>query len=65
MQPLMSQSCCDLYTIRLDTTVFQPSSAQRKLLRKWDQYLAGKQGGVQGGEGRKIDVGRCALLPFS
>ena len=41
LQPDNEVTCCRQYTIRLDVTDFQPSKAHRKLLRKWEQYLAG------------------------
>lgn len=35
MQALMPDTCCCLYTIRLDATQFQPTKSQSKMLRKW------------------------------
>ncbi|GAX75009.1 hypothetical protein CEUSTIGMA_g2455.t1 [Chlamydomonas eustigma] len=34
-KPLMPDTCCSLYTIRLDAPAFQPTKEQRKLIRKW------------------------------
>lgn len=41
LQPILDKTCCPQYTIRLDVTQFQASSAQQALLRKWDRFLAG------------------------
>jgi len=42
LQPLMPETCCCAYTIRLDVTTFQPSKSQRKLLRTLDNLLRGQ-----------------------
>jgi arginyl-tRNA--protein-N-Asp/Glu arginylyltransferase len=41
LQPDNQTTCCRQYTIRLDVTDYQPAKAHRKLLRKWEHYLAG------------------------
>jgi arginine-tRNA-protein transferase len=41
LQPDNKSTCCKQYTIRLDVTQHQPSKAQKRLLRKWEQFLAG------------------------
>jgi arginine-tRNA-protein transferase len=41
LQPDNKSTCCKQYTIRLDVTQHKPSKAQKKLLRKWEQFLAG------------------------
>ncbi len=41
LQPILDQTCCPQYTIRLDVTQHQASSAQQALLRKWGRFLAG------------------------
>eukprot|EP00955_Chlamydomonas_euryale_P114424 366278-Chlamydomonas_euryale.AAC.16 len=53
----MEESCCKLYTIRLDTTLFSPSKSQRKLLRRWEQYLAGSSSGTTLGGTRGSSAG--------
>jgi hypothetical protein len=50
MQPDMNATCCKLYTIRLDTTLFQISKSQSKLLRRWEGFLAGEREGQGAGE---------------
>ena len=42
-RPNMKESCCCLYTIRLDATSFNASKSQRKLLRRWKSFLAGER----------------------
>ncbi|KAL4420000.1 hypothetical protein ABPG75_007098 [Micractinium tetrahymenae] len=39
--PLQERSCCQLLTIRLDVTRFQPNKEQRRTLRRWQAYLEG------------------------
>ena len=36
------QSCCQPYTIRLDTTEYQISHSQRKVMKKFNKYLLGE-----------------------
>jgi hypothetical protein len=36
------QNCCPAYTIRLHAASFQPSAAQKKALRRFDQFLSGE-----------------------
>ncbi|MGH0121692.1 UNVERIFIED_CONTAM: hypothetical protein FKN15_076288 [Acipenser sinensis] len=38
-KPIMNQTCCPQYTIRCDTTNFQPSKPQKKILKKMGKYL--------------------------
>ncbi|DBA69538.1 TPA: hypothetical protein ACH3X2_012737 [Trebouxia sp. C0005] len=40
-KPNMQQTCCPQYPIRLDVHKFQPNKAQKRVLRKWDRFLAG------------------------
>ena len=42
LQPLMPETCCCAYTIRLDVTKFQPNKRQRKLLSKLDNLTKGE-----------------------
>jgi arginine-tRNA-protein transferase len=44
LQPDNKVTCCTQYTIRLDVTQHQPSKAHKRLLRKWEQFLAGALG---------------------
>lgn len=38
-KPIMNQTCCPQYTIRCDSTNFQPSKPQKKILKKMGKYL--------------------------
>ncbi|XP_033887058.2 arginyl-tRNA--protein transferase 1 isoform X6 [Acipenser ruthenus] len=38
-KPIMNQTCCPQYTIRCDSTNFQPSKPQKKILKKMSKYL--------------------------
>lgn len=40
-KPNMQQTCCPQYPIRLDVHKFQPNKAQKRVLKKWDRFLAG------------------------
>lgn len=55
-QPVMHETCCPQYTIRLDVARFKPVKAQRQVLNRLRRYLDGedrsKPGGVaEGGKG--------------
>ncbi|GFR47404.1 hypothetical protein Agub_g9121 [Astrephomene gubernaculifera] len=51
-KPDLVRSCCKAYTIRLDVQQFQPDKGQRRLLRKWRDFLSGSQPmAVEQGEG--------------
>ncbi|WIA11769.1 hypothetical protein OEZ85_011863 [Tetradesmus obliquus] len=51
-KPDNKETCCRQYTIRLDVTQNQPSKAHKRLLRRWEQFLAGQlQHGVSDAEG--------------
>ncbi|XP_059478230.1 arginyl-tRNA--protein transferase 1 [Neocloeon triangulifer] len=38
-KPTMSQTCCPAYTIKCDTSKFQLSKSQKKVLKKFNKYL--------------------------
>ncbi|KAJ7283769.1 arginine-tRNA-protein transferase [Mycena rebaudengoi] len=43
-KPDLKASCCPSYTIRLDALAFNPSPRQRKLISRWNRFIAhGKQ----------------------
>ena len=42
-QPHPRDACCALYTIRLDVANFNPNKAHRRLMRRWQRYLAGER----------------------
>ena len=41
-QPDLRRMCCPAYTIRLNVNDFVPSKAQKKTMRRWEQYLNGE-----------------------
>ena len=41
-KPDLNSCCCKLYTIRLDVTKFQISKKQKKMLKKFNNFLNGK-----------------------
>ncbi|KAI8475389.1 MAG: arginine-tRNA-protein transferase [Monoraphidium minutum] len=43
-------TCCRHYTIRLPVAEFAPSKSQRRLLRRWERFLAGEDA-ASGGSG--------------
>ncbi|EEB07608.2 arginine-tRNA protein transferase [Schizosaccharomyces japonicus yFS275] len=40
-KPNLRNSCCRMYTIRLDATQFKPSKEVKKSLKKWKRFLLG------------------------
>ncbi|KAF9498470.1 hypothetical protein BDN71DRAFT_1443310 [Pleurotus eryngii] len=38
-KPDMKNSCCPQYTIKLDALQFKPSKSQRKLMRRWNNFV--------------------------
>ena len=50
-KPIMDQTCCPQYTIRLDANKFSPSKAQRKLARKFRNFI------VKGGKTAADETG--------
>lgn len=38
-KPVMEQTCCPLYTIRLDAPDFRPSRSQKRVLKVWRDFL--------------------------
>lgn len=45
------RNCCPTYTIRLHAPSFQPSAAQKKSLRRFDQFLSGEWAAKQQKQG--------------
>ena len=41
-RPHLNDTCCPPYTIRLDACAFAPTKSQRKVEKRWRQYLDGK-----------------------
>jgi arginine-tRNA-protein transferase len=42
LQPNNRRTCCQQYTIRLPVLSFTPTRNQRRLLKRWDDFLAGE-----------------------
>jgi hypothetical protein len=66
--PTRSQRRPQAYTIRLDTTLFAPDQGQRRLLRRWRDFLAQPAFGTAGGSRGCPDLGHatrlaCASVP--
>jgi len=40
-KPLMETTCCPLYTIRCQAEKFEPSKSQRKVVRRFNNFLLG------------------------
>lgn len=38
-KPIMEETCCPLYTIRLDALKFKISRSQKRVLRNWHDFL--------------------------
>ena len=41
-KPDLQNSCCQLYTIRLDVDAFKISKSQKKVLKRFNKYLNGE-----------------------
>jgi arginyl-tRNA--protein-N-Asp/Glu arginylyltransferase len=53
-------TCCRHYTIRLPVAEFSASKSQRRLLRRWERFLAGEPG--LRGAASSCAALSCALL---
>jgi len=56
LQPNLQATCCKQYTIRLRVSHFKHNKAQRKLMRKWQRYLAGEWVGDHGIQNQSLGV---------
>ena len=52
-RPHLNDTCCPLFTIRLDACAFAPSKSQRKVEKRWRRYLDGELDD----DGKRIDEG--------
>lgn len=43
-KPDLKRSCCPQYTIKLDALEFKPSKSQRKLVNRWNRFIAEDEG---------------------
>ncbi|KAI8929916.1 arginine-tRNA-protein transferase [Entophlyctis helioformis] len=57
-KPTLSKTCCPAYTIRLDTTAFECSKGQKKVLKKMRRFLS--DGGRSGGASTVTAAGASA-----
>ena len=52
-RPHLNDTCCPLFTIRLDACAFAPSKSQRKVEKRWRRYLDGELDD----DGKRVDDG--------
>ncbi|KAI6047293.1 arginine-tRNA-protein transferase [Pisolithus marmoratus] len=55
--PDSKRSCCPHYTIKLDALAFKPSRNQRKLINRWNRFIA------LGGDDMDVDQNRKTARP--
>jgi len=64
-KPDLEISCCPQYTIRLNALDFVPTKQQRKLLRRWDNYVYGERGDQKAKCKKKSEPDFLTLLHHS
>ena len=57
-KPIMEETCCPQYTIKLDVAQFKPGKGHKKVAKKFRAYIMSDKGGEMLGKGKGVEARR-------